>query len=107
MSDLLQPQTQLDIDFQITNLPSGSLAEATIIGFDDNGVPNAGMIAIDHNANYVDWFIDSTPLDNSEFIVQNTDSFLLAAAESEADDKHDLLTNYRSSRTRSPLSLHR
>ena len=47
---------------------------------------------IDHNANGVGWFIDSTPLDNSEFIVQDTDSFLLAAAESEADGKYDLLT---------------
>ena len=27
-SDLLQPQTQLDIDFQITDLPTGQLAEA-------------------------------------------------------------------------------
>ena len=91
-SDLLQPSTQLDIDFQITDLPSGQLAEATITGFYDSGVPNAGTIEIDHDANGVGWFIDSTPLDNSEFIAQDTDSYLLAAAESEANGKYDLLT---------------
>ena len=91
-SDLLQTETQLDIDFQITDLPTGQLAEATITDFDDSGVPNAGTIKIDHNANEVGWFIDETPLDNSEFIVQDTDSHLLAAAESEASGKYDLLT---------------
>ena len=91
-SDLLQSQTQLDVDFQITDLPSGQLAEATITGFDDAGKPNAGTILIDHNANGVGWFIDETPLDNSEFTAQNTDSYLLAAADSEANGKYDLLT---------------
>ena len=83
-SDLLQTETQLDIDFRITDLPSGQLAEATITDFDDSGVPNAGTILIDHDANGVGWFIDSTPLDNSEFTAQNTDSYLLATAKSEA-----------------------
>ncbi|MEO0848372.1 MAG: DNA/RNA non-specific endonuclease [Cyanobacteria bacterium J06648_1] len=91
-SDLLQPQTQLDINFQITDLPTGQLAEATITGFNDSGVPNTGTIAIDHDANGVGWFIDRTPLDNSEFIAQDTDSYLLAATESEANAKYDLLT---------------
>jgi len=91
-SDLLQTETQLDIDFQITDLPRGQLAEASITSFDDTGVPNAGTILIDHNANGVGWFVDSTPLDNSEFTAQDTDSYLLAAAESEASGKYDLLT---------------
>ncbi|MEL7079486.1 MAG: hypothetical protein AAGM46_26700, partial [Cyanobacteria bacterium J06582_2] len=56
------------------------------------GVPNTGTIAIDHDANGVGWFIDRTPLDNSEFIAQDTDSYLLAATESEANAKYDLLT---------------
>ena len=91
-SDLFQPQTQLDIDFLITDLPTGQLTEATITGFDDSGIPNAGTILIDHDANGVGWFIDPTPLDNSEFAAQNTDSYLLAATESEAEGKYDLLT---------------
>ncbi len=91
-SDLLQSETQLDIDFQITDLPKGQLAEATITGFDDSGKPNARTIPIDHNANGIGWFIDETPLDNSEFTIQDIDSYLLAAAESEANGKYDLLT---------------
>jgi large repetitive protein len=84
--------TQLNIDFQITDLPKGQLAEGTITDFDDSGVPNTGTILIDHDANGVGWFIDETPLDNSEFTAQNTDNYLLAATESEAEGKYDLLT---------------
>ncbi|AFZ38163.1 outer membrane adhesin like protein (plasmid) [Stanieria cyanosphaera PCC 7437] len=84
--------TPFDINFQITDLPSGQLAETTITSFDENGVPNAGTILIDHDANGVGWFVDETPLDNSEFITQNTDSYLLATTESEANGKYDLLT---------------
>ena len=102
-SDLLQSQTQLNINFQITDLPTGQLAEATITGFDDSGVPNAETILIDHDANGVDWFVDETPLDNSEFsVVEDKEDkadrenkgeyYLLAAAESEANGKYDLLT---------------
>ena len=90
-SDLLQTETQLEINFQITDLPR-QLAEATITGFNDSGVPNAGTIEIDHDANGVGWFVDRTPLDDSEFTAQNTDSFLLATADSEANGKYDLLT---------------
>nr|WP_319420106.1 hypothetical protein [Pleurocapsa sp. FMAR1] len=52
-SDLLQSEASLDIDFQITDLPKGQLAEVTITGFDDSGKPNAGTILIDHDANGV------------------------------------------------------
>jgi large repetitive protein len=97
-SDLLQSKTQLDIDFQITDLPKRQLAEATITGFDDSGKPNAGTIYIDSDANGVGWFVDSTPLDNSEFSGSRGagdaggENYLLAAAESEASGKYDLLT---------------
>ena len=91
-SNLIQSETELDIDFQITDLPKGQLAEATITDFDDSGIPTAGTILIDHDANSVGWFVDETPLDNSEFVAQDTDSYLLATAESEADGKYDLLT---------------
>ena len=84
--------TPFDFNVKITDLPKGQLAEATITGFDDAGKPNAGTIQIDHNANGVGWFIDETPLDNSEFTAQNTDSYLLAAADSKANGKYDLLT---------------
>ena len=91
-SDLLQSEIQLNINFQITDLPKGQLAEASITGFDSSGKPNAGTILIDHDANGVGWFIDETPLDNSEFTAQNSASYFLAATESEANGKYDLLT---------------
>jgi large repetitive protein len=91
-SNLLQTPTQLNIDFQITDLPTGQLGEATITDYDENGKPISGTIQIDYNANGVGWFIDPTPLDNSEFLPQHLNSYLLAAAESEARDKYDLLT---------------
>jgi large repetitive protein len=91
-SDLLQSETQLDIDFQITDLPKGQLAEGSITGFDDSGKPNAGTILIDSDANGVGWFVDETPLESSEFGIQNSENYLLAAAESEATGKYDLLT---------------
>ena len=82
----------LEFEIVVQDLPKGQLAEATITGFDDSGKLNAGTILIDHDANGIGWFIDETPLDNSEFTVQDIDSFLLAAAESEANGKYDLLT---------------
>ena len=84
--------TPFNFNVEITDLPKGQLAEATITGFDDSGLPDTGTILIDHDANGVGWFIDETPLDNSEFVAQDTDSYLLATAESEANGKYDLLT---------------
>ena len=80
-SYLLQSETQLDIDFQITDLPTGQLAGATIAGFDSSGKPNVGKILIDYDANGVGWFIDETPLDNSEFTTQNSNSSRLGCTE--------------------------
>ena len=90
--NLLQPSTPIDITFQITDLPKGQLAEAQITSFGDNGQPNAGTILIDHNANDVGWFIDSTPEENSEFRMQNSEFSYNATPNSEAYGKYDLLT---------------
>jgi hypothetical protein len=49
-SDLLQTETQLNIDFQITDLPSGQIAKAIITGFNSSGKTNAGTILIDRDA---------------------------------------------------------
>jgi hypothetical protein len=62
-----------NINFQITDLPTGQLAEAQITNYDSLGRPNGGTLLIDHNANDVGWFIDSTPLDNNEFTTSLTD----------------------------------
>ena len=39
-------------------------------------ISDTSLLLNDHDVNSVGWFVDSTPLDNSEFIAQNTDSFL-------------------------------
>ncbi len=80
------------ITLEITDLPTGQLAEAQVTEFTDQGIPNGGKILIDHNANGLGWFIDTTPLDHSEFSQTLTDTALLATADSEAHGKYDLLT---------------
>ncbi len=56
-SDLLNPETPLNITFQVTDLPTGQLAEAQITSFDASGMPSAGTILIDDDANGKGWFI--------------------------------------------------
>jgi hypothetical protein len=82
--------TPIDLNFAITNLATGQLAEATITGYDQLGRPNTATITIDNDANGVGWFIDSTPQDNSEFT--GLDNYLQATPNSAASGKYDLLT---------------
>jgi DNA/RNA endonuclease G (NUC1) len=91
-SDLLKSETSLEINFQITDLPKGQLAEATITGFDAEGKPNQGTVLIDYNANGIGWFIDKTPLENAEFRIRNAEWAFQATSDSEAYGKYDLLT---------------
>ncbi len=88
----LIPQTDIDITYEIKDLPSGQLAEATITGFDSQGKPNAGIIKIDHDANGAGWFIDQTPFANEEYSINNTDWAFQATPDSPAYGKYDLLT---------------
>jgi hypothetical protein len=80
----------LNLNFEISNLPTGQLAEATITGYDQLGRPNTATITIDDDANGVGWFLDTTPQDNNEFT--GTDTYLQATPNSQASDKYDLLT---------------
>jgi PKD domain/Bacterial Ig domain len=86
----LHSTTPIDLNFAITNLPTGQLAEATITGYDQLGRPNTATISIDDDANGVGWFIDPTPGDNSEFT--GTDTYFQATPNSAAAGKYDLLT---------------
>lgn len=83
-SRLLQPQTPFDVGFVIKDLPVGQLAEAQITHFNASGQPIAGTLLLDHNANGLGWFIDSTLFDNSEFAFKATPG-------SAAYDRYDLL----------------
>ncbi len=82
--------TDLNLIFNITNLPTGQLAEATITGYDQLGRPNTATITIDNDANGVGWFLDTTPQDNSEFT--GLDTYFQATPNSAAAGKYDLLT---------------
>jgi PKD domain len=82
--------TAIDLNFAITNLPTGQLAEGTITSYNTNGTPKTSTITIDDDANGVGWFVDSTPQDNSEFT--GTDNYLQATLNSPAAGKYDLLT---------------
>jgi Bacterial Ig domain len=79
------------ITFNITNLPTGQLAEGTITGYDSNGRPNSAIISIDDDANGAGWFIDTTPGENSEFSIKLTNTAYQATS-GEAAGKYDLLT---------------
>ncbi|MDB9377893.1 hypothetical protein, partial [Nodularia sphaerocarpa] len=63
-----------NITLQITDLPTGQLAEAQITNYDTLGRPKVGTILIDHDANGIGWFIDPTPFDNSEYTTTLTDT---------------------------------
>jgi hypothetical protein len=86
----LKSTTAINLNSEITNLPTGQLAEATITSYNTNGTPKTATITIDDDANGVGWFIDTTPQDNSEFT--GTDTYFQATPNSPASGKYDLLT---------------
>jgi DNA/RNA endonuclease G (NUC1) len=93
----LWQSTPINLTFNITDLPTGQLAEATITGYNPNGTPNTATITLDHNANGLGWFIDTTPQDNNEFQQGNlgtgiSTDYYIADPNSPAYGKYDLLT---------------
>ncbi|NEQ98497.1 MAG: hypothetical protein F6K30_17550 [Cyanothece sp. SIO2G6] len=80
------------LEFIVRDLPSGQLAEATITRFDTSGVPIAGTILIDDDANGLGWYIDPTPWDNTEYHPHQTNTLLKATPDSPAYGRYDLLT---------------
>jgi hypothetical protein len=88
----LQPTTPLNLNIEITDLPTGQLAEANITGFDPTGRPNSGTLYLDTDANGLGWYIDPTPWDNSEFSTSLTDTAYRATPDSLAYGHYDLLT---------------
>ncbi|MEM6716670.1 MAG: hypothetical protein AAF827_18950 [Cyanobacteria bacterium P01_D01_bin.6] len=55
-TSFLQGLNLSDLNIEITNLPTGQLAEAQLTRFDANGHPIAGTILIDDDANGTGWF---------------------------------------------------
>jgi hypothetical protein len=71
--EFLQGTTPFNLNIEITDLPTGQLAEATIAGFDSTGRPNSGTLYLDIDANGLGWYIDPTPWNNSEYSQTLTD----------------------------------
>ncbi len=79
--------------FKITDLPPGQIAEAQLTQTDPTtGIPIAGTILIDYNANGIGWYIDPTPQDHSEYALPLTEHAFQANPESDAYNRYDLLT---------------
>lgn len=91
-SDYLNSDTSLNINLEVQDLPSGQLAEATITELNSAGKPSQGTILLDRDADSVGWFVDRTPLDNSEFDEGNVKGYFTAPKNSAAAGKYDLLT---------------
>ncbi|NEQ98499.1 MAG: hypothetical protein F6K30_17565 [Cyanothece sp. SIO2G6] len=91
-TQFLQTQSPFNLNIEITDLPTGQLAEATITRFDANGQPIAGTILIDDDANGLGWFIDPTPWNNTEYHPDQSATLLKATPNSPAHGRYDLLT---------------
>ncbi len=67
---LALPQNHpMTIRVALADLPTGQLAQGLITGFSIDRLPNDGRIVLDYDADGHGWFIDPTPLEDSEFSV--------------------------------------
>jgi hypothetical protein len=91
-TEFLTGTTPFNLKIEITDRPTGQLAEANITHFDSNGLPTSGTLTLDTDANGLGWFIHSTPWENSEFGTLNAETFFRATLGSAAYGHYDLLT---------------
>jgi DNA/RNA endonuclease G (NUC1) len=91
-TEFLTGTTPFNLNIEITDLPTGQLAEANITSFDSTGRPTSGTLTLDTDANGLGWFIDSSPWDNAEFGTLNGETLFRATLGSEAYGRYDLLT---------------
>jgi hypothetical protein len=56
LTEFLTGTTPFNLNIEITDLPTGQLAEANITGFDSNGRPTTGTLTLDLDANGLGWF---------------------------------------------------
>jgi DNA/RNA endonuclease G (NUC1) len=55
-TEFLTGTTPFNLKIEITDLPTGQLAEANITRFDSNGRPTSGTLTLDTDANGLGWF---------------------------------------------------
>jgi hypothetical protein len=91
-TEFLTGTTPFNLKIEITDLPTGQLAEGTVTGYDTNGRPTSGTLTLDTEGNGLGWFIDSSPWDNSEFGMTNGETLYRATQGSAAYGHYDLLT---------------
>jgi DNA/RNA endonuclease G (NUC1) len=91
-TQFIQGTTPFNLNIEITDLPTGQLAEASLTGYDSFGRPNSGTLTLDLDGNGLGWFIDTTPWENSEFGIQTSDYTSTATPGSLAYGRYDLLT---------------
>jgi DNA/RNA endonuclease G (NUC1) len=91
-TQFIQGTTPFNLNIEITDLPTGQLAEASLTGYDTFGRPNSGTLTLDLDGNGLGWFIDTTPWENSEFSTQTSDYTSTATPGSLAYGRYDLLT---------------
>jgi hypothetical protein len=91
-TEFLTGTTPFNLNIEITDLPTGQLAEANITHFDPTGRPTSGTLTLDSDANGLGWFIDPTPWENSEFGTVNSETLFRATLGSKAYGHYDLLT---------------
>ncbi len=81
---------QITVEFE--SLPGGELGDTVITAFDANGLPTAGTIILSSDAAGLGWFVDATPLDNSEFAAALGPDAFEATGNSPAAGMYDLET---------------
>jgi hypothetical protein len=92
---LLNEDLPITLNVSLQDLPDGQLAEARIDAFGPDGLPSAGTIVLDINAAGIGWFVDTTPLDHSEFGITLDGNAFQAGGDSPASGKYAWLWHWR------------
>ncbi|MEM1067288.1 MAG: putative Ig domain-containing protein [Planctomycetota bacterium] len=78
-----------ELTTRLADLPPGYLGLASITAWSGDGKPLAGTITVDIDADGAGWFIDDTPLDDSEFTRIYADGDAVGRP---GESRYDLLT---------------
>ena len=80
------------VNVAVADLPGSLLATAELLPPSIDGTLATGLITLDIDAAGVGWFIDPSPLDNSEFDVSLTEAAFEVGSDSPAAGRFDLFT---------------
>jgi RHS repeat-associated protein len=80
------------VNVVVEDLPAGVLGETLATAWDAQGKPTGGLILLSPNGDGRGWYIDPTPLSNSEFTLGPSASSLTAKPGTDAAGHYDLYT---------------